>query len=242
MAISQRNWPLAAELTEDALLLTPESTEARRLYQLAQRRINRSRRSIERREVTVLFADLEGSTPMSGQLDPESYFQVIRSFLRICHYSIERCGGRVHDERGDGVVAVFDRLLAMGDDARTAVAAGLSIVDELRHGSVSLKGESCEDLAVRVGVHSGAVVVDEEGHLYGSTTNIAARIQGNASSNTVLMSAATAGLAGNGLEKRPLGSFDLKGVEEPVSLFQAIQTQPWRSGPAFSIVKRTMQR
>jgi class 3 adenylate cyclase len=152
----------------------------------------------ERRQLTVMFCDLVDSTQLSSQLDPEEYRDVVRAYQRVCTEVIQRYDGHIAQLLGDGLLIYFGYPLAHEDDAHRAVRTGLGVLEvmgKLNQGPQQAKGIH---LALRLGIHTGLVVVGEMGgaerreHLaLGETPNIAARIQGLAQPNTVAISDAT---------------------------------------------------
>ncbi len=172
----------------------------------------------ERRQLTVMFVDLVGSTALSERLDPEDLGELLRRFKEICSTSVARFGGHIASFMGDGAMIYFGYPHAVEDAASRAVHAGLDILD----GLTLIEGE--EKLSARIGVSTGLVVVGEihgEGlkeHdvVMGRTPNLAARLQGLAEPNTLIISPSTRRLIGNAFELRDRGSFALKGFSEQV--------------------------
>ena len=152
----------------------------------------------ERRQLTVLFCDLVGSTELSGRLDPEEWRDLVRAYQAAASAVVEKHGGHVAQYLGDGVLVYFGYPVALEDEAGRAVGAGLGIVAAIRSLGQRLKVALEIDLAVRIGIHTGVVVVGEVGggarreHLaLGDTPNIAARLQSIAAPNTVVVSSET---------------------------------------------------
>jgi class 3 adenylate cyclase len=180
----------------------------------------------ERRQLTVMFCDLVGSTALSGQLDPEDLRGIIGAYHRCCAELIERCGGFVAKYMGDGVLAYFGYPQAHEHDAERAVQAGLAIV-EAAPKLVTIAGSP---LQVRVGIATGLVVVGDvigsgeaqERGIVGETPNLAARLQGIAEPNMVVIAEGTRRLLGNLFELEDLGAKDLKGIG-PVRAFAALR-------------------
>ncbi len=172
----------------------------------------------ERRQLTVMFVDLVGSTAMSERLDPEDLGELLRRFKEVCSTSVARFGGHIADFMGDGAMIYFGYPHAVEDAASRAVHAGLDILEGLA------RMESQERLSARIGVSTGLVVVGEihgEGlkeHdvVMGRTPNLAARLQGLAEPNTLIISPSTRRLVGNAFELQDRGSFALKGFSEPI--------------------------
>src|SRR5437773_9027219 len=155
----------------------------------------------ERRQLTVLFCDLVDSTRLSQQLDPEDLRQVVRAYQEAAAEVIQRFEGHIAQYLGDGLLVYCGYPRAHEDDAQRAVLTGLGIVEAMSTLNSRLQAEYGVALAVRMGIHTGPVVVGEMGgggrheHLaLGETPNIAARLEGLAAPNTVVISAVTAQL------------------------------------------------
>jgi class 3 adenylate cyclase len=186
-----------------------------------------SRQAPERRQLTVLFCDMIGSTQIAGRLDPEDFRDVTLSFQSACTAIIDRFGGTVSRYMGDGILALFGYPLAHEDDAERATLAGLGIVESVS--SIRLHRTLPEDerLAVRVGIATGLVVVgdiigsgsSEEAAVVGETPNIAARLQTSAAADSVLVSESTRALLGDRFDCAAPVSLTLRGFAEPVRAF-----------------------
>src|SRR6266511_3368397 len=155
----------------------------------------------ERRQLTVMFCDLVESTALAARLDPEDYREVVRSYQQTCAVVIQRFDGVIAQYLGDGLLVYFGYPQAHEDDAQRAVRAGLGILDAIRQLHARLERNKGIRLAVRVGIHTGLVVMGEIGAgirqeqlALGDTPNIAARLQGLAAPDTVVISPATYGL------------------------------------------------
>lgn len=184
----------------------------------------------ERRVITVLAADLVGSTPLGERLDPEDLKlivgELVGRFVRI----VEDWGGTVKDVAGDGVLALFGAPVAHEDDAERAVRAGLQIVQEARRqGAEVEQAWGVGGLAVRVGVHTGPVVLgalDVSGAgqpaAFGDTVNTAARLQTAAQPNTVLVGETTKRLIDPLFTWGPPQQPSMKGKAEPLAAYEAI--------------------
>jgi class 3 adenylate cyclase len=178
----------------------------------------------ERRQLTVLFCDLVGSTELSAQLDPEDLGQVIRAYHGACTEVVERWGGHVAKYMGDGVLAHFGWPQAHEDEAERAVRAGLDLVAAV----AGLATPDDASLAARVGIATGRVVVGEligagsaqEEAVVGETPNLAARLQALAAPGSVVISQATRRLVGGLFELAELGPQRLKGFAEPLAAFR----------------------
>src|SRR5215470_18839635 len=173
----------------------------------------------ERRQLTVMFCDLVDSTRLSSQLDPEDWRDVVRAYQRVCTDVIQRYDGHIAQLLGDGLLIYFGYPQAHEDDAQRAIRTGLGILDAMEALHIRLKREQGVQLAVRVGVHTGLVVIGEMGGAgrqeqlaLGETPNIAARIEGLAEPNTIAMSEATQRLVQGYFECQDLGTQTLRGV------------------------------
>ena len=181
----------------------------------------------ERRQLTVMFCDLVGSTALSARLDPEDVREVIGSYHRCCANLVERNGGFVAKYMGDGVLAYFGYPQAHEHDAERAVRAGLAIVEE----APKLVTAAGSPLYVRVGIATGLVVVGDligsgeaqERGIVGETPNLAARLQALAEPNMVVIADSTRKLLGNLFELQDLGAKDLKGVTGPARAWAALR-------------------
>ena len=183
----------------------------------------------ERRQLTVLFCDLADSTRLARQLDPEDLREVIRAYQATCVAVIQRFGGHVAQYLGDGLLVYFGYPQAHEDDAQRAVRTGLGILEAMGMLPPRLVRDHGIRLAVRIGIHTGLVVVGEMGsggrheHLaLGDTPNLAARLQGLAAPDTVVMSAATARLVQGYFTCQALGVQTLKGMDTPVQVYQVL--------------------
>ena len=181
----------------------------------------------ERRQLTVLFCDLVESTALSGRLDPEDLRDVIRSYQAACAEVIKRFDGHVAQLLGDGLLVYLGYPQAHEDDAQRAVRAGLGMLEAMRALNARLQGAP---LAIRVGIHTGLVVVGEMGGegrqeqlALGEAPNIAARLQGLAEPNTVVMSAATSQLVQGFFHCEDLGEQHLRGVAHPIKVHRVLQ-------------------
>ena len=179
----------------------------------------------ERRQVTVMFSDLVGSTALSARMDPEDLREVISAYQKCVAETVSRFGGFVAKYMGDGVLVYFGYPQAHEDDAERAVRAGLELI-----GAVSaLKPKA--PLQTRVGIATGLVVVGDlvgsgeaqERGIAGETPNLAARLQGIAEPNMVVIAEGTRKLLGNLFELQDLGAKDLKGIAGPVRAWAALR-------------------
>src|SRR5713101_778196 len=178
----------------------------------------------ERRHLTVLFCDLVNSTNIAAQLDPEDWREIVADYHRAAAQAIEQFGGHVAQYQGDGVMAYFGYPEAHDNDAERAARAGLAVLD-----AISKLNEQAArpNLAARVGIDSGAVVVGasagRDADVFGDTPNIAARVQTAADPGTVLVTADTHRLVSGLFVVEDRGAQTLKGIERPVQLYRIIQ-------------------
>ncbi|MDP6951178.1 MAG: adenylate/guanylate cyclase domain-containing protein, partial [Alphaproteobacteria bacterium] len=176
-------------------------------------------RDAERRQITVMFCDLVGSTALSESLDPEELSDVMQAYRRACTDVIKRYEGHVAQYLGDGVMIYFGWPAAHEDGAQRAVRAGLEIVDAI----ASL--EAATALTVRIGIATGLVVVGDSGAeselAVGETPNVAARIQALAEPGTVAVAQSTRRLLGAAFAMEEMGARALKGISERVTVWQA---------------------
>jgi class 3 adenylate cyclase/predicted ATPase len=182
----------------------------------------------ERRQLTVMFCDLVGSTALSGQLDPEELREVVQTYQQTCAEVISPYEGYIAQYLGDGVLVYFGYPAAHEDDARRAVRTGLEIVGAIHELSLP-HTRLPQPLQVRIGIHTGLVVIGEIGGgekrellALGETPNIAARVQGIAEPNTVVISAATQRLIDGYFDCQLLGSRELKGVVTSVEVYRVL--------------------
>jgi len=184
----------------------------------------------ERRQLTVMFCDLVESTQLSGQLDPEVYREVVRAYQSACTEVIQRYDGHIAQLLGDGLLVYFGYPQAHEDDAQRAVRTGLSILNAMGDLNQSLPQAKGIRLAVRVGIHTGLVVVGEMGGAgrqeqlaLGEVPNVCSRIEALAEPNTVALSAATYRLVQGYFECQELGEHTLRGVTAPVVVYRVLQ-------------------
>jgi class 3 adenylate cyclase/predicted ATPase len=185
----------------------------------------------ERRQLTVMFCDLADSTRLSQQLDAEDLREVVRAYQATAAEVMHQYEGHIAQYLGDGLLVYFGWPVAHEDDALRGVHAGLGIVAALTTTLNSrLVREKGVQLAVRIGLHTGPVVVGEMGgggrheHLAtGDTVNIAARLEGLAAPNTVVLSSVTARLVRQAFGLEDLGPHALKGVAEPMQVFRVLR-------------------
>jgi class 3 adenylate cyclase/predicted ATPase len=187
-------------------------------------------REAERRQLTVMFCDLVDSTKLSSQLDPEDYREVVRAYQSACTEVIQRFDGHVAQLLGDGLLVYFGYPVAHEEDAQRAIHTGLGIIQTIQTLNTRLEQEKGIRLAIRLGVHTGLVVVGEMGGAgrqeqlaLGETPNVAARVQGLAKVDSVVISADTYRLVEGYFDCRSLGEQVLRGVSQPLPAYQVLQ-------------------
>ncbi|HET6833267.1 MAG TPA: adenylate/guanylate cyclase domain-containing protein [Acidimicrobiales bacterium] len=230
-AAADQAWDRVLDLCEDVLAVEPDNPEASALRMVAERHVGRAIPAAGRRQVTVLFADLVGSTPMGEQLDPETYLEVIRAYETACRPVIGRYGGHINRFAGDGLIVFFGYPNAHEDDARRATRAALDALEALRSVSERTEAEHGVRIAARIGVHTGLVVLGDRGSAawagrddaFGPTVNLAARLQAVATPGTVVVSDSVALLLGPAIELVSRGTRTLAGVPRPVEVFEVVR-------------------
>jgi class 3 adenylate cyclase len=190
----------------------------------------------ERRQLTVLFCDLVDSTSLARQLDPEELREVIQAYQAACVKVIARFDGHIAQYLGDGLLVYFGYPRAHEDDAQRAVRAGLGMIEAMGQLNTPLAQERGVQLAVRLGIHTGLVVVGDIGSgtrqeqlALGETPIIAYRLQDLAAPNTLVISAATFQLLGGFFACQPLGTPLLKGLAQPLAVYRVLYESMARS-------------
>ena len=184
----------------------------------------------ERRQLTVMFCDLVGSTELSTRFDPEDLQDIIRGFQDLCAKVVAEFDGYIAEYMGDGVLIYFGYPQAHEKDAERAVRTALAIIDAMPELGATLSAAPNIDLAVRIGIDTGLVVVGEvvgegsaeEKTVVGETPNVAARLQALAMPNAVVIGSVTHDLAGGVLECDDLGTHRLKGIADPVHAWRVL--------------------
>jgi class 3 adenylate cyclase len=183
----------------------------------------------ERRRLTVMFCDLVGSTRLSNKLDPEDLHALLRAYQDECAAALRPFGGHIAQYLGDGILAYFGFPVAHEDDAERAVRAGLAIVQGIKRLSAQVQARHGVGLAVRVGLHTGLVVLGDMGPAerretlaLGETPNLAAHIQSRAEADTVLVSEATHALLRGRFAVDDRGLHRLKDSVLPIRLLRIV--------------------
>ena len=218
MGLSSALAPLAPLATDDGSTGSPASA--------------RHAPEAERRHLTVMFCDLVDSTRLSRQLDPEDYRAVVRAYQEAAAAVIQRFDGYMAQYLGDGLLVYFGYPHAHEDEAQRAVQASLELVETMAPLNTRLEPQYGVRVAVRIGLHTGLVVIGEMGGgnrqeqlAMGDTPNIAARLQGLAAPNTVVLSAVTARLVHEAFVLEERGLHHFKGVAEPMAVYCVLGQQ-----------------
>jgi class 3 adenylate cyclase len=181
----------------------------------------------ERKQVTVLFADVKGSMALAESVDPEQWHAILDGFFGVLAEGVHRFEGTVNQFTGDGIMALFGAPIAHEDHAQRACYAALQLRDDLAKYAREVKREHGLGFSVRMGLHSGDVIVGKIGDdlrmdytAQGHTVGLAARMQELASPDTVYLTGRTSELVSGYFRLDDLGTFPVKGVADPVPVFQ----------------------
>lgn len=183
----------------------------------------------DRRQITILFCDLVDSTGLSGTLDPEDLRELIHDYHRVCAAVISRFDGSIAQYLGDGLLVYFGYPRAHEDDARRALHTALGILESIGGLNERLRRLGTERLRVRIGIHTGLVVVGDVGEgrqeqlAIGEVPNIAARLQSAAEPDSIVVSGATQRLIRERFDWQDRGELALKGVIQPVHAFSLVR-------------------
>ena len=177
----------------------------------------------ERRYLTVMFCDLVDSTGIASRLDAEEWRDLVGSYLDAASAAVTEMGGHVVKKLGDGLLSVFGYPVAHENDAERAARAAISIQRALAELNRKNSGAGKPELSARIGLETGPAVVDATGEIYGDVANIAARVQALADPSSVLITAKVQRQIAGLFVAEAQGSFELKGVPEPVTLFRLVR-------------------
>jgi class 3 adenylate cyclase/predicted ATPase len=191
----------------------------------------------ERKTITILFADLKGSTALIEGLDPEEARTIIDPALQLMMDAVHRYDGYVAQALGDGIFALFGAPIAHEDHPQRALYAALGMQEEMRRYSDQLRRRGKVPLQMRVGVNTGEVVVRSirKDNLHtdyvpvGHSTNLAARMEQLANPGSILVTASTYKLTDGYFDFRPLGETHIKGVESPLEVYEVLGAGPLRT-------------
>ncbi len=188
----------------------------------------------ERRQLTIMFCDLVGSTALASQLDPEDLQTAIRRFLDTCSQAISRFNGYIAKYMGDGLLVYFGYPHAYEHDAERAVHAGLAVLDLVKALPREYPAQQGLEIGARIGIATGHVIVGEvigqesatERSVFGETPNLAARLQALAAPNQLVVDSTTKRLVGSEFEFADRGAIPLKGFKTPVHVWQVLSVKP----------------
>ena len=182
----------------------------------------------ERRPITVMFCDLVGSTSLAARLDAEDWRNLVNAYLDEASAAVTGVGGHVLKKLGDGLMALFGYPKAQESDAERAVRAALAIQRALGELNERNAASGAPELAARIGLESGLVVVDATGEVFGEAPNVAARVQAAADPGAVLVTRNVQRQVAGLFVAEEQGARELKGVSEPVQLFRIIRASSGR--------------
>jgi class 3 adenylate cyclase len=229
-AARSRDWMAVVELADDVLVLDHDNADALTLRTLADRHVGGSQPGAGRRQETVLFADLVGSTVFANRFDVEDLQRLTRAYEQACTPALTALGGYVHRFVGDGILASFGYPTSHEDDAVRAVHAALDLVAAVAATSLDLDAPDAR-LEVRVGVASGLLVHGDRGggnwrqpgDLFGAAVNLAARLHDLAAPGQIVVSEPTAALVNRSFDLEPLGAHTLKGFDLPMPVYRVLR-------------------
>jgi class 3 adenylate cyclase/tetratricopeptide (TPR) repeat protein len=185
----------------------------------------------QRRYLTILFCDLVGYTELSEQLDPEDLRDLQLQYQRLALTVMERYGGFVAQFSGDGVLVYFGYPAAHENDAERAVRAALELHDRLHELNAELRGQQLPEIAIRIGIHTGLIVIGSElasggaqdHSIVGEAANLAARLQADAPTNSVIVSGETFEMISGMFDYESLGPKRFKGISRSIAIYKIIK-------------------
>ncbi len=244
-AAAAGSWGRVVELANDVLTVDPPNQRAASMIERAT--LERSLPEGQRAFISLIFADIVQSTDMAEVAEPEVVQEVFAVYRRVAAETVEELDGRILQFQGDGVVACFGYPTAHGDDARRAVLTALRLVERMAHAAVELNSRYGIEPAIRVGVHSGTVVITgradgniDGSAIMGSAPNVTARLQGEAEPGTVVISDTTRQLVEPHFELSPIGTRSLKGIARPMELHRVLRSNLSVTGAAHSLPQRVV--
>ena len=194
------------------------------------------RTEAERRHLTVMFCDLVGSTALSNELDPEDLRAIITEYQGVCQKVVARYEGHIAQYLGDGILVYFGYPAAHENDAHRAVSSGLGILEAVQQFNKRLEKSNGIRISVRIGIHTGHVVIGDMGSTgqiqqlaLGATPNIAARLEGLAEPNTLIISADTYALVQLFFLCEDKGEQKVKGIPTPIKVYRVVHENVARS-------------
>jgi class 3 adenylate cyclase/tetratricopeptide (TPR) repeat protein len=219
-----------------AVTSSPQSASTAPEIRVRQEQLDASTIDAERKTVTALFADIKGSTELMRDLDPEEARAIVNPVLQLMMEAVHRYGGYVAQSTGDGIFALFGAPMAHEDHPQRALHAALAMQEELHRYADRLRKEGKIPVEARVGANTGEVVmrtIETGGHTeytpVGHVTNLAARMQTAPPSGSIAVSEATRRLCEGYFILKPLGATKVKGVSEPVNVYEVTGLGPLRT-------------
>ena len=206
-----------------AELASPTSSDATAPQRSPARPKREPELSAERRPITVLFCDLVGSTTISAALDAEDWRNLVNAYLDAGSEAVTQMGGHVAKKLGDGLMALFGHPVAQENDSERAVRAALAIQRALAGLNARSAASGAPELAARIGIETGAVVVDSASEIFGDAPNIAARVQALAEPGTVMVTARVQHQVAGLFVAEDRGAHTLKGAPEPTTLYRIVR-------------------
>jgi class 3 adenylate cyclase/predicted ATPase len=179
--------------------------------------------SAERRPITVMFCDLVGSTELAAALDVEDWRNLVNTYLDEASRAVTRFGGHVLKTLGDGLMALFGYPRAQENDAERAVRGALGVQQAIGEVNARNAASGAPQLAVRIGLEGGPVVVDDDGEVFGEAPNIAARVQAAAEPGTVLVTSTVQRQVAGLFIVEDKGAYELKGARAPMTLYRVLR-------------------
>ncbi len=228
-AAASGSWERASAIAEDILSVAPADGRASAMLERA--RAERSLPHGQRAFVSVLFSDIVRSTDLAEVADPEIVRDLFKIYREAGTEAIQEMGGHVLQFQGDGIVACFGYPTVHEDDAKRAVLAALGLIERMTAHAPELWDRYGVELALRIGIHTGTVVVTspESGtalassDVVGAALNVAARLQGEAAPNTVVISGTTSELVSPHFEMESIGARDLRGIARAIEVFRVVR-------------------
>lgn len=236
MAAAAEDWPAVVAHCDRILDIDADQDAASRFRQLALLRLDEPPVAApapvadERRQLTVMFGDMVGSTQMSQVLDPDTLREMLRLYQDACTEAIAAWDGFIARWMGDGFMAYFGFPTPHEDAAYRAVMAGLSVIERIESLAGRFEEEFGVEVGIRLGVHTGLVVIADMGSgdwrqasdLVGETPNMAARLEASAPSNGVVISGETRDLVRGFVNLESLGPHELKGIDRLVEVYRVL--------------------
>ena len=232
-AVQAGAWADALRLAGRILSRNPLDTSAFEIISTARRALETTRADpAERRQLTILFADVAGSTALLSRLGGERYRELMLALHEAAAKAVSTFGGLIGQYLGDGVLAYFSYPEAHEDDAQRALYAGLALLRWLEHSAPSLAARFGSALTLRVGVDTGRVVIGAAGagqwttadSVFGDAAHVAARLQALAPANSILISDTVRRLVERYFLLEPLGEKQLTGYRDPVPVHRVVST------------------